>query len=162
MLESSHLFRSKAALFGRAARVLGGSGRVVACDLTLRKPLGLARKIGYALSSRTVSPSRLLSLRRTFGQGSLSSLDSLAGEMEAAGFKSVATRDITVAVLPTMARWRENLRRHRPEVERLLGERGARDFGLATELMEDLMRRGVLGYGMARGHLGGTYDRPYG
>ena len=150
MLESSHLFRSKAALFGRAARALDGKGRVVACDIILRRPLGLAGKIGYALSSRTVNPSRLLSLRRAFGKGSLSSLAGLAGALDAAGFRSVDTRDISAAVIPTMARWRENLRQHRPEVERLLGARGAEDFAMACDLLEDLMRRGILGYGMIK------------
>jgi hypothetical protein len=58
--------------------------------------------------------------------------------------------DVSEQVQPTMGRWRDNIARNREQIEKELSEQSIEDFLKATELIDELFRRGIWGYALIR------------
>jgi 27-O-demethylrifamycin SV methyltransferase len=140
VLESSHLMRDREALMAECGRVLRPAGRLVLCDIMLRREMPLKE----VMQRRP----QLEVLRWAFGDARMESLETYADRASKSGLEVETELDLTAATRPTFARWRANAERHRDEVLGLLGEEGLAQFIAATELLEGFWDDGTLGYGL--------------
>jgi cyclopropane fatty-acyl-phospholipid synthase-like methyltransferase len=140
VLESSHLMRRRDRLVAECARVLRPGGRVVLCDIMLR------RRLPFEEVRRLLVP--LARLRAVFGDARMEALETYAELAGAAGLVVDRADDLTRATRPTFTRWRENAQRHRDAVCGLLGDDGWSDFVASCDVLEGFWDDGTLGYGL--------------
>lgn len=140
VLESSHLMRDRQRLVSECARVLRPGGRVVLCDIVLRRALDLAEV------RRLRRPLALL--RDVYGDARMEPLDEYVRLATAHGLRVDVQTDLTAATRPTFARWRENADRHRDAVTELIGADGHRQFAESCDVLEAFWDDGTLGYGL--------------
>ena len=144
MLESAHLIQAKELLFAEAFRVLKPGGRLVLCDVILRRPLRMSDIY------RHIDEFNLLD--RVFGKARLELLQDTRIHLEKAGFASIDSRDVSESCRPTFRHWRENLVRNRNTIlTPSFPEERIADFSKACDVLENFFSDGALGYGMARG-----------
>lgn len=140
VLESSHLMRERERLVGECARVLRPGGRMVLCDIVLRRPMDLLEV------RRLRKPLGLL--RDVFGDARMERLPEYGNLARVSGLEVEAQTDLTEATLPTFARWRENADRHREQVIQLFGAEELEEFVAACNVLEGFWNDGTLGYGL--------------
>ena len=140
VLESSHLMRQRDRLIAECARVLRPSGRLVLCDIMLRRPM-LFEEVRRRLVALSL-------LRRVFGDSRMEQLSVYADLARANGLIVEQAVDLTAATRPTFARWRQNAQRHRDEVVLSLGQTGWNDFVESCSVLEGFWDDGTLGYGL--------------
>ena len=140
VLESSHLMRDRALLVAECARVLRAGGRLVLCDIMLRRPMP------FAEVRRLLEP--LSVLRAVFGEARMEPLDEYTALATASGMTVDTAIDLTAATRPTFERWRTNARDHRDAVVTELGAAGWDDFVRACDILEGFWDDGTLGYGL--------------
>jgi len=140
IMESSHLMDDKPALIREAARVLRPGGRLVLCDLMLGRKLALEEVIRHR--------DEFLLLRDVFGRARMETLAFYREHLQARGLQVEEARAITAETLPTFARWRDNGRRYRQEVEAEIGATGWRQFQDSCDVLENFWNTGVMGYGI--------------
>jgi cyclopropane fatty-acyl-phospholipid synthase-like methyltransferase len=140
VLESSHLMRERDRLIGECARVLRPGGRLVLCDIMLRRPMP------FAEVRRLREP--LAVLREVFGEARMESLETYATLASDAGLVVDTATDLTEATRPTFAAWRANAERHHDAVVSLLGERATQAFVESTDILTGFWDDGTLGYGL--------------
>lgn len=139
-LESSHLMRRRDALISECARVLRPGGRLVLCDIVLRRPLELAEV------RRLREPLALL--RDVFGDARMEPLPEYRKLAEQSRLTVEIERDLTTETRLTFERWRENAERHRDEVESLIGAEGREQFARSCDVLAGFWDDGTLGYGL--------------
>lgn len=139
-LESSHLMRDRDRLISECARVLRPGGRLVLCDIILKRRLELTEV------RRRLEPLALL--REVFGDGRMEPLDEYARLARASGLEVEHETDLTEATRPTFERWRRNAARYHDEVTELLGAGEAQSFVAACDVLEGFWDDGTLGYGL--------------
>ena len=144
VLESSHLMRDRKSLLAECARVLAPGGRLVLCDIIRRREIPF-REVRDRREDFAV-------LRAAFGDAHMEPLHSYTSTIEALGLTVTESKDISVETLPTLAAWRANVEAHWPEVQALLGKRGADDFVRATQILESFWHNETLGYGIVAAH----------
>lgn len=140
VLEASHLMPRKDALFNECARVLRRGGRMVLCDIILRRELPRAEILRRSRE--------FLHLHYAFGHAKLESLETYRRFAEGAGLEVVESMDISDAVFPTLAHWRRRVEDHHEEVRALIGDDGAEHFRAACDFLPTLWREQFLGYGL--------------
>jgi cyclopropane fatty-acyl-phospholipid synthase-like methyltransferase len=140
VLEASHLMRRRDRLVAECARVLRPGGRFALCDIVL------TRELPFMEVRRLREPLALL--REVFGDARMEPPEVYAKLAEENGLKVDEVTDLTAATRPTFARWRENVERHRDEVESALGSEEVRKFADAADVLERLWDDGVLGYAL--------------
>lgn len=140
VLESSHLMRDRERLLGECARVLRPGGRLVLCDIVLRRPMDL-REV-----RRLREPLALL--REVYGDARMEPLTEYRRMAEAHGLRVEEELDLTARTRPTFARWRENAEQHRDEVVRLLGAEDHQRFADSCDILQGFWDDGTLGYGL--------------
>jgi len=140
VLESSHLMRERERLVHECARVLRPGGRLVLCDIVLRRPMP------FAEVRRLREPLALL--REVFGDARMEPLVEYARLARERGLDVDQETDLTEATRPTFARWRENAERHRAEVDDLIGQTDRQRFAQACDVLERFWDDGTLGYGL--------------
>jgi 27-O-demethylrifamycin SV methyltransferase len=140
VLESSHLMRDRGRLIGECARVLRPEGRIVLCDIILRRPMP------FAEVRRLRQPLALL--RVVFGDARMEPLQEYRRLAEAAGLRVDHESDLTEETKPTFARWRENAERHRGKVAALMSEQDRLRFIESCDVLEHFWDDGTLGYGL--------------
>lgn len=139
-LESSHLMRDRGRLVAECARVLRETGRLVLCDIMLR------RAMPFSEVRRLRGPLGLL--REVFGDARMEPLAEYGRLCAACGLTVDHTEDLSEATRTTFARWRENSELHRGEVDALIGESDRRRFEDACDVLERFWDDGTLGYGL--------------
>lgn len=139
-LESSHLMRRRDRLMAECTRVLRPGGRLVLCDIVLRRPLDLPEV------RRLRAP--LAVLRDVFGDARMEPLAEYRRLAEENRLKVEMEIDLTAETRPTFARWRENAQRHRDEAIGSLGHDGWASFVEAADILEGFWDDGTLGYGL--------------
>lgn len=144
VMESSHLIPDKPALLAECARVLRPGGRVVLCDIVLKRKLALEEVIKYR--------DEFLLLRDVYGRAIMEPLDFYRGRFEAGGLHVDDQSDITKETSPTFDRWRQNANRNRESVIAKIGEEAWRKFLLSCDLLEQFWRDNILGYGIISAH----------
>jgi len=139
VMESSHLMPEKERLIKECARLLRRGGRVVLCDLVVRRSIPASPSVKLLHD--------LMVLQEVYGKSELLFIDSYVRQFRACGL-SAEGRDISEQVLPTFARWRENADRHAARVSEILGEVHLGRFIRSCEIMPRLFEDGQLGYGI--------------
>jgi 27-O-demethylrifamycin SV methyltransferase len=140
VLESSHLMRDRGALIAECARVLRPGGRIVLCDIVLRRAMDLAEV------RRLRKP--LMLLRDVFGDARMEPVAEYARLAEDNGLDVLETVDLTAATRPTFDRWRENAELHRADAIELLGEADWQRFVDSCDVLRGFWDDGTLGYGL--------------
>jgi 27-O-demethylrifamycin SV methyltransferase len=139
-LESSHLMRDRDRLIAECARVLRPGGRLVLCDIVLR------RAMPFEEVKRLRQPLALL--REVFGDARMEPLDEYAALARHSGLVVDEHVDLTDATRPTFQRWRENAARFNAEAAASLGEAGLQQFVDSCDVLEGFWDDGTLGYGL--------------
>ena len=140
VLESSHLMPRKDALMAECARVLRPGGCIVLCDVIHRRAIGVAELVPNAKEFNV--------LRRVFGRAKMEPLEVYKQLAQQSGLEVISCEDISEAVLPTFARWRENAHRHREEVQELIGPESWQQFLEACDVLTSFWEQRLLGYGV--------------
>jgi cyclopropane fatty-acyl-phospholipid synthase-like methyltransferase len=140
VMESSHLMPDRARLVAECARVLRPGGRLVLCDIVLRRPMP------FEEVRRLRKPLALL--RDVFGSARMEPLDQYAEHATAAGLEVDELRDITDLTRPTFDRWRRNAEVHRDEVVASIGEDDRQAFVDSCDVLEGFWDDGTLGYAL--------------
>lgn len=155
VMESSHLMPDKARMLGECARVLRPGGRLVLCDIVLKRPVATREVVQLRYE--------FLLLREVFGRAKMETFDWYADALHRAGFAAIERVDLTEATMPTFDRWQENARRSRAECVGLFGERSWEQFVEAASVLRRFWRDGILGYELiAAERSPGLTDRPSG
>jgi 27-O-demethylrifamycin SV methyltransferase len=140
VMESSHLMQDKTALLSESARVLRPGGRVVLCDIILKRKLALTEVIQYR--------DEFLLLRDVFGRAIMEPLTFYRQQFESNGLRVTAESDISKPTFPTFHRWRQNANTNRESVCGMIGERAWEQFMLSCDILERFWQDGILGYGI--------------
>jgi 27-O-demethylrifamycin SV methyltransferase len=140
VLESSHLMRDREALISECARVLRPGGRMVLCDIILRRPMDLAEV------RRLRQPLKVL--REVFGDARMEPLSVYHSLATDNGLDVDQEIDLTTATRPTFEHWRQNAERHREQVAELFGEDARARFVESCGILEGFWDDGTLGYGL--------------
>jgi 27-O-demethylrifamycin SV methyltransferase len=140
VLESSHLMPRKEALLSECARVLRPGGRVVLCDVMLRRDLPLAEVLSRAQD--------FIHLHYAFGRAKMETLETYRGFAERAGLETTDSVDISEETFPIFAHWRSRLESNREEVRALIGDEGLEHFRASCEILPSLWRERIFGYGL--------------
>ncbi len=146
VMESSHLMQDKPALLSECARMLRPGGRVVLCDIILKRKLALPEVIQYR--------DEFLLLRDVFGRAIMEPLTFYRHQFESNGLHVVAATDISKPTYPTFDRWRQNARENRESVCGMIGERAWEQFLLSCDVLERFWQDDILGYGIISAHQG--------
>jgi len=140
VMESSHLMQDKPALLCECARVLRPGGRVVLCDIMLKRKLALTEVIKYR--------DEFLLLRDVFGRAIMEPLTFYRHQFESNGLQVTAESDISKPTFPTFNRWRQNAHANHESVCSKIGERAWEQFLLSCDVLEQFWREDILGYGI--------------
>jgi len=148
-MESSHLMDKKR-LFREIFRLLEPGGQLLLCDVICRKRPSLPDHLRYLGKMGLHYPAGVLSLKRAFGQGKTETFDFYNREIAEAGFVNIDVIDISEQVLPTISCWKVNIIKHRDRILKTLPKEEIDHFVSASDLLEDLYRNGLHGYGLVR------------
>ncbi|HEY6132055.1 MAG TPA: methyltransferase domain-containing protein [Halioglobus sp.] len=140
VMESSHLMQDKRALIRECARVLRPLGRVVLCDVIMKRKLKLAEVIQYR--------DEFLLLRDVFGRSINEPLQFYRQQFELNGLHVAAESDISKPTFPTFSRWRQNAMGKRESVCEMIGGRAWEQFLLSCDVLEKFWQEDILGYGI--------------
>jgi 27-O-demethylrifamycin SV methyltransferase len=140
VLESSHLMPRKEALLAECARVLRSGGRLALCDVMLRRDLPLAEVLSRAQD--------FIHLHYAFGRAKMETLGTYSRFAELAGLRVTESRDISDETFRTFAHWSHQVQTNREEVRALIGDDGLEHFRASCEILPELWRQRVLGYGL--------------
>ncbi len=140
LMESSHLMQDKKALISECARVVRPGGRVVLCDIIVKRKLALEEVIQYR--------DEFLLLRDVFGRAIMEPLQFYRQQFESKGFSVAAESDISAPTYQTFTRWRQNANQNRESVCSKIGERAWEQFVLSCDVLEQFWQNNILGYGI--------------
>lgn len=140
VMESSHLMPAKDRLLRETARLLRPGGKLILCDIMLRRPLHFAEVLERRADLQT--------LDAVFGKATMLEMAAYARLAEQAGYEIAAQVDISAEVRPTFDRWRENADAYRSEVEQLIGPDALRQFRESAGILSRFWAEGWLGYGL--------------
>jgi 27-O-demethylrifamycin SV methyltransferase len=136
--------QDKPALLSECARVVRPGGRVVLCDIVLKRKLPLKEVIRYR--------DEFLLLRDVFGRAIMEPLDFYLEQFRARGLHVADASDISRETYPTFDRWRENANHNRESVVGKIGAEAWKKFLLSCDLLEQFWRDDILGYGIISAH----------
>jgi 27-O-demethylrifamycin SV methyltransferase len=140
VLESSHLMPRKDALLAECARVLRRGGRLVLCDIILRRALPRAEILRRSRD--------FLHLHYAFGHAKLEELSTYHQAAEAGGLEIQELLDISDRIYPTLGHWRSRIDTHSDAVRALIGDEGVEHFRASCEILTDLWQAQRFGYGL--------------
>jgi len=139
VMESSHLMARKDLLLKECARVLRPGGRLVLCDIILRRAVPFSEILKIQEDVHT--------LDRVFGRAQMATPQQYTEWAQAAGLDKVRTLDISGQTRPTFDRWRANAESNAGAVEKLIGPQGLADFRRACDVLSRFWLD-WLGYGV--------------
>jgi len=140
VMESSHLMADKGAMIRDSARVLERGGRLVLCDIIMRRDLGMSEVLKRAREFDL--------LRRVFGRAKMETLASYESWCREAGLRVNRLDEINAQTRRTFDRWQQNAAQYRGEVVALIGEESHSDFVRACDELKKMWSEEVLGYGI--------------
>lgn len=138
VMESSHLMPDKARMLSECARVLRPGGRLVLCDIVLKRPIATREVVSLRYE--------FLLLREVFGTAKMETFDFYEAALQSAGYTDIDRTDLTEATLPTFDRWQENAHTSRERCVALFGERSWLQFVESGNILRRFWQQGVLGY----------------
>ena len=140
VLESSHLMPRKDALLAECARVLRPGGRLILCDIILRRSLPLAEMLSRAQD--------VLHLHYAFGRAKMETLETYRRFAELAGLQATELMDISDETFPTFAHWRRRLEDNGEEVRALIGADGFEHLLISCDILPEFWKQQIFGYGL--------------
>ena len=140
ILEASHLMPRKDALLAECARSLRPGGRLVLCDIMLRRELPPTEVLRRSRE--------FLHLHYAFGHAKLETLETYRRLAGRAGLEVVESLDISEPIFPTLDHWRRKLDTHTEEVRALIGDEGVEHFRASCEILPTLWNDQLFGYGL--------------
>ena len=140
VLESSHLMPKKNALFAECARVLRPGGRLVLCDIVLRRSLPLADVLSRS--------QEFLHLHYAFGRAKMETPETYRQLAERAGLLTTEVVDISDQTFPTFAQWRARLQSHEDTVRGLIGQDGLEHLLASCDVLPALWTEKIFGYAL--------------
>jgi 27-O-demethylrifamycin SV methyltransferase len=146
IMEASHLFRDKRALFRECHRVLKDGGTFALCDVTQATPLPIHKGVWHFLKHLK----EYYQLMQAFGPAQVITLGDYSNMLIGAGFNDVTVVDISPQALPTMTRWKENAQRYARGGGSAFAKKDVDIFIRGCEIDEGFMQQGIYGYGMVR------------
>jgi 27-O-demethylrifamycin SV methyltransferase len=146
IMEASHLFSDKRALFRECHRVLRPGGTFVLCDVTQRMLLPMHKGVWHFLKHLK----EYYQLMKTFGPAQVMTLGDYCNLLIEARFNNITAIDISEKTLPTMTRWKENAERYASSGDNTFQKKDVEIFIRGCEIDERFMRQGIYGYGMVR------------
>jgi 27-O-demethylrifamycin SV methyltransferase len=139
LLEMSHLIRDKKRLILETSRVVEIGGKVVLCDLTLRRRLSAKEIVERQDDIRL--------LETCFGKARLEPLESYIPLFESSGLKDIEILDLSNQVTPTIECWRDNVKNNRRELSEFVSDDHVERFIRSCEILEEYFKSDVWGYG---------------
>jgi cyclopropane fatty-acyl-phospholipid synthase-like methyltransferase len=146
IMEASHLFKDKRALFRECFRVLKDGGTFALCDVTQAMLLPIHKGVWHFITHLK----EYYQLMKTFGPAQVMTLGDYCNLLMEAGFNNVTAVDISKQALPTMTRWKENAQRYAESGNRSFAKKDVDIFIRGCEIDEAFMQQGIYGYGMVR------------
>jgi len=143
VMESSHLMKNKKKLFEESYRVLKNGGRMLLCDVILKKEFTILDVYNYQ--------KELNVLEKTFGKIMMETLDFYKREMGAQRFTDIEATDISKQAFPTLTKWKENILSNREAVLKLFTRDDFDNFLLSCTILMDFFRDELIGYGLITG-----------
>jgi 27-O-demethylrifamycin SV methyltransferase len=140
VMESSHLMPRKDRLLAECARVLRPGGRLVLCDVMLRRELPLAEVLSR--------PRDFVPLHEAFGRAKMETLDTYTRLLRDAGLEPERSIDLSERTFPTFAAWRHQLDVNAGAVEAEIGADGLAHLRASCDVLARLWNEPLLGYGM--------------
>jgi len=141
-MESSHLIHDKSRLFQENYRVLKKHGKLLLCDLILKRDLSYSEI--YQLNQE------IHILHKTFGKAKMETLKFYTQELKNAGFSEIKTVDISSSVTPTFKNWKKNIDQNQKNLKQCFGQTRINDFLLSCEIIKNLFDNNILGYGLVK------------
>jgi len=146
IMEASHLFSDKRALFRECRRVLKDGGTFALCDVTQAMLMPMHKGVWHFLKHLK----EYYRLMKTFGPAQVMTLGDYCNLLIEAGFNHVTAVDISQKTLPTMTRWKENALRYANSGDGSFAKKDVDVFIRGCEIDERFMKQGIYGYGMVR------------
>lgn len=140
VMESSHLMPRKDRLLAECARVLKPGGRLVLCDVILRRDLPLAEVLSR--------PRDFVPLHEAFGRAKMETLDTYARLLRAAGLEPLRCIDLSERTYPTFAAWDRQLDLNADTVQAEIGAEGLAQLRASCAILARLWKEPLLGYGL--------------
>lgn len=144
VMESSHLMQDKPKLLAECRRVLRPGGRVVLCDIMVKRKLALEDVIRYR--------DEFLLLRDVFGRAIMEPLEFYQQNFKSLGLTVAAASDISQETYPTFDRWRVNAIANRVSVSSNIGEHAWEKFLASCSVLEKFWQEDILCYGIVSAH----------
>lgn len=146
IMEATHLFSDKRALFRECCRVLKDGGTLALCDVTQLMLLPMHKGLWHFLKHLK----EYYQLMKAFGPAQVMTLGDYCNLLIEAGFNDVTAVDISRKTLPTMTRWKENAQRYANSEDDSFAKKDVDVFIRGCEIDEAFMKQGIYGYGMVR------------
>jgi len=143
VMESSHLMRNKGRLFEENYRVLRNGGRMLLCDQMLLKEFTARDVLRYR--------KELAAVEKSFGKAKVETIGFYKAKMGERGFTDIETIDISEQAFPTLIKWKENIQHKKDSVLEHFSEDDFNNFILSCDILMDLFKNGIWGYGLVSG-----------
>lgn len=139
-MESSHLMPDKKKLFSENSRVLKRNGKLLLCDLILKKELNIAEIYKYRKD--------LEILEKSFGKAKMVTLGNYKDFLSETGFTDIETTDISDFAFPTLNCWKENIDRNKDKISENFNGEMIDYFIQSCDILSSFFKENVLGYGI--------------
>lgn len=140
ILETSHLIDDKSALFAESYRLAKPGGKLLLCDIILKKPFSMIELVKYSKELSTVDDA--------FGKAKTESFDQYIENLGLAGFVNIETFDISENTIMTFSHWKKNAIEKKELVIEATDEDYFKTFVSACDQMIKFNELGFLGYGI--------------
>lgn len=140
LMEMSHLIDDKECLIKESARVLKGGGQIVLCDLMFQRP--------YKAREIFENQQNLVILEHCFGKARLETFDFYKNIFSKNGLTNIQFTDISNAVIPTLAAWKNNIRKNYNVIKSIISEKEIEEYIQSCDILEKFYRNQIWGYGI--------------
>lgn len=140
LLEMSHLIGDKIKLIEESSRAVKPGGRIILCDLILKRKLTAREILSMSTSLRV--------LEKSFGKASLWTLEEYSKAFTELNLNSIQTIDISNSVLPTIDLWKRNCKINEKKLKQIFNNKEYENFMDSCDILSNLYNNKLWGYGI--------------